>query len=126
MLRNRPITVYGGKYTDSSGRLEASAAPSMSIPSPVGGRPETLIPARPSGTPVFEAWIEKLDESLGADFGWQRVPQPTPLIPVSIVIRPPVPIEYEDYLVDDTRWWDPVPTKKDRRVVFVEHIDLSR
>jgi hypothetical protein len=176
----RRITVYGGKYTDSSGRLEASAAPSMSIPSPVGGRPETLIPARPSGTPVFEAWIEKLDESLGADFGWQRVPQPTPLIPVPIVIRPPVPtpvhrararelaaqrdfqsmvvvgpidpdilvqpiwqgdvtvpvferskryrlviVEYEEYLVDDTRWWDPVPTKKDRRVVFVEHIELN-
>ena len=176
----RRITVYGGKYTDSSGRLEASAAPSMSLVNPVTGRTETLIPARPSGTPVFEAWIEKLDASLGPDFGWQRVAQPTPVVPVPIVIRPPVPtpvhrararelaaqrdfqsmvvvgpidpdilvqpiwqgdvtvpafepstryrlviLEYEEYLVDDTRPYDPVPTKKDRRVVFVEHIELN-
>ncbi len=77
----RRITVHGGKYTDSSGRLEASAAPSMSLFNPVTGRTETLIPARPSGTPVFEAWVEKLDESRGEDFGWQRVAQPTPIVP---------------------------------------------
>ena len=152
----------------------------MSLVNPVTGRTETLIPARPSGTPVFEAWIEKLDASLGPDFGWQRVAQPTPVVPVPIVIRPPVPtpvhrararelaaqrdfqsmvvvgpidpdilvqpiwqgdvtvpafepatryrlviLEYEEYLVDDTRPYDPVPTKKDRRVVFVEHIELN-
>ena len=176
----RRITVHGGKYTDSSGRLEASTAPSMSIVNPVTGRTETLVPARPSSTPVFEAWVEKLDESLGSDFGWQRVAQPTPIGPVPIVIRPNIPtagqrararelaaqrdfpsmvvvgpidpdilvqpiwqgditlpafepskkyrlviVEYEEYLIDDTRWWDAVPTKKDRRIVFVEHVGLN-
>jgi hypothetical protein len=33
--------------------------------------------------------------------------------------------EYEEYLVDDTRPYDVVPTKKDRRLVFVEHVALS-
>ena len=33
--------------------------------------------------------------------------------------------EYEEYLVDDTRPYDVVPTKKDRRLVFVEHVTLS-
>jgi hypothetical protein len=32
--------------------------------------------------------------------------------------------EYEEYLVDDSRPYDKVPTKKDRRLVFVEHIEL--
>ena len=34
-------------------------------------------------------------------------------------------VEYEEYLADDSRPYDPVPTKKDRRVVFVEHIELT-
>jgi hypothetical protein len=34
-------------------------------------------------------------------------------------------VEYEKYLVDDSRLYDPVPTKKDRRVVFVEHVELT-
>jgi hypothetical protein len=32
--------------------------------------------------------------------------------------------EFEEYLVDDDRPYDKVPTKKDRRLVFVEHIEL--
>ena len=32
--------------------------------------------------------------------------------------------EYEEYLVDDDRPYDRVPTRKDRRLVFVEHIEL--
>jgi hypothetical protein len=33
--------------------------------------------------------------------------------------------EYEEYLVDDERPYDPVPTKKDRRLVFIEHVELD-
>jgi len=33
--------------------------------------------------------------------------------------------EYEEYLVDDDRPYDKVPTRKARRMVFVEHIELA-
>jgi hypothetical protein len=33
--------------------------------------------------------------------------------------------EYEEYLVDDTRPYDPVPTKKDRRLAFIEYVELT-
>ncbi len=33
--------------------------------------------------------------------------------------------EYEEYLVDDAQPYDPPPTKKDRRLVFVEYVELS-
>lgn len=33
--------------------------------------------------------------------------------------------EYEEYLVDDDRPYDRVPTRKDRRLVFVEHVELT-
>jgi hypothetical protein len=33
--------------------------------------------------------------------------------------------EYEEYLVDDDRPYDKVPTRKDRRLVFVEHVELT-
>jgi hypothetical protein len=32
--------------------------------------------------------------------------------------------EYEEYLIDDDRPYDRVPTRKDRRLVFVEHVEL--
>jgi hypothetical protein len=34
-------------------------------------------------------------------------------------------VEYEEYLADDSRPFDPVPTKKDRRIGFVEHVELT-
>jgi hypothetical protein len=33
--------------------------------------------------------------------------------------------EYEEYLVDDDRPYDSVPTKKDRRLVFIEYVELT-
>ncbi len=33
--------------------------------------------------------------------------------------------EYEEYLVDDDRPYDRVPTRKGRRLVFVEHVELT-
>lgn len=34
--------------------------------------------------------------------------------------------EFEEYLVDDDRPYDRTPTQKKRRLVFVEHVELSR
>ena len=36
-----------------------------------------------------------------------------------------VVVEYEEYLVDDARPYDMTPTRKDRRIVFVEHVELA-
>ena len=33
--------------------------------------------------------------------------------------------EYEEYLVDDRNPYDKTPTRKDRRLVFVEHIEIG-
>lgn len=33
--------------------------------------------------------------------------------------------EYEEYLVDDARPYDRIPTKKDRRIVFIEYVELG-
>lgn len=33
--------------------------------------------------------------------------------------------EYEEYLVDDATPYDPIPTKKDRRLVFIEYVGLD-
>ncbi|MDD5718845.1 MAG: hypothetical protein PHQ53_04080 [Candidatus Krumholzibacteria bacterium] len=33
--------------------------------------------------------------------------------------------EYEEYLVDDAMPYDRIPTKKDRRLVFIEHVELG-
>ena len=32
--------------------------------------------------------------------------------------------EYEEYLVDDAMPYDRIPTKKDRRLVFIEYVEL--
>ena len=50
---------------------------------------------------------------------------------VKLPPRPPetryrlVIAEYEEYLVDDEMPYDKVPTRKDRRLVFVEHVPLD-
>ena len=33
--------------------------------------------------------------------------------------------EYEEYLIDDATPYDPIPTKKDRRVVFIKHVEIT-
>jgi len=33
--------------------------------------------------------------------------------------------EYEEYLVDDEKPYDAIPTKKDRRLVFIEYVELT-
>jgi hypothetical protein len=33
--------------------------------------------------------------------------------------------EYEEYLVDDAMPYDRIPTKKDRRLVFIEYVEIG-
>jgi hypothetical protein len=33
--------------------------------------------------------------------------------------------EYEEYLVDDDSPYNAIPTKKDRRLVFIEHVEIT-
>ncbi len=176
--RRRHVSVYGTRYTDTSSRREASSSLSMSIVDVQTGTVQTLEPADPSGVPVFDVWLEKLDESRGEDFGWHRVEQGVsvtasrlgaarrftaterararqlvaerrfdlvlkedlvdgafsiapiwegdvvlPVIEIGARYRLVI-VEYEEYLTDDARPYDPVPTTKGRRIVFVEHVAM--
>jgi len=190
--RTRRVSVFGIGYSDSSGHVEAAAAPSMSVVDRLTGTVTTLRPASVSPTSVIEVWVERLDPARGEDFGWERIPareaSPGPagpaeadlgvsvrdevfaFVPAHEVSRalelhhtrrfselladgllgsvqslfklwegevslPPsrpegarfrlVVAEYEEYLVDDSRPYDKVPTRKDRRLVFVEHVELT-
>jgi hypothetical protein len=128
--RSRQVTVSGHTYRESSGALEA------------GRTPGSVAVAK---TSVVDVWVEQLDPRLGADFGWQRLatatvtPHPAPaqgadpsevlwsgqvtvpeitngLGPYRLVVA-----EDEEYIVDDDTPYQPPPTRKDRRMVFVEH-----
>jgi hypothetical protein len=132
--RSRQVTVSGYTYRQSSGAFEAEhMSGSVAI-------------AKTSGVDV---WVEQLDPRLGEDFGWQRVetatvtsgPAPPPgsdpsevlwsgqvtvpeiangLGPYRLVVA-----EYEEYIVDDDTPYQPPFTRKDRRMVFVEHHTLD-
>ena len=47
-------------------------------------------------------------------------PPPAPETRYRLVVA-----EYEEYLVDDAMPYDRIPTEKDRRMVFVEHVELT-
>jgi hypothetical protein len=174
------VSVYGSRYTDSSGHAEASQAPAMSLIDPITHKVTSLSPASVSSTTVIDVWLEHLTESEGEDFGWKR--EPSLPVPASSLPRKPrkvsqrlkkrartlatqrdfqsllkenlvdqvfvvppiwdgdiklpadlgarnryrlVIAEYEEYIVDDDRPYDRVPTKKDRRLIFVEHVELN-
>jgi hypothetical protein len=189
--RTRRVRVHGFAPRDSSGRLEASRAPSMSTIDPLTGDAKTLEPTTLDGSTVIEVWIERLDPSQGEDFGWERVGAPlvavqpladgaaagiaaaaaaarfvpapqlaragalkaarrhTDLVSEGLVdklhgfltlwdgtvVLPAEPspedrfrlviAEYEEYLVDDETPYDRVPTTKGRRLVFVEHVEVT-
>jgi hypothetical protein len=134
--RSRQVTVTGYRYVASSGWQEANRA-------------QPSVPPVVAKTSVVEVWVEQLEPRLGSDFGWQplagavvtpaMVPPPTGnaaevlwtgqvTIPEAADdIRPYrlVVAEYEEYAVDGPRPYDPVPTRKGRRLVFVEHYSLA-
>ena len=167
--RRRHVSVFGNRYTDSSGHHEPGAAQAAVSP-----------------TTVIEVWMEQLNTSKGEDFGWERVPtgrpEPDiflhePLIQAAAadtvppqqlvrakklvasrnfveaaktgvidsvlaffriwdgdVILPSTPdpdrryrlviAEYEEYIVDDANPYE-TATRKGRRLVFVEHVELT-
>jgi hypothetical protein len=126
--------VSGHTYRASSGWEEATRIPgSVSVAS----------------TSVVEVWVEQLDARIGEDFGWQRLPSAT-VTPGPVPAPGPDPAEvlwsgqvtvaqaatgagpyrlvvaeYEEYIVDDDTPYQPPSTRKDRRLVFVEHHALD-
>lgn len=63
---SRNVSVFGFTYSDSSGHAEAASAPSSIILN----RAEN--PVSVAASSIVEVWVEKLDPSLGEDFGWKR------------------------------------------------------
>jgi hypothetical protein len=161
--RSRRGIVFGNRYHDSSGHVEAKHV---------------------SNTSVVEVWIERLNEDAGDDFGWDRVFEADvqqilkrgkipstksitrekvhagelvanhqfdhlvrenlvgsvfviseslwdgnitlPMQPGEGIRYRLVIAEYEEYLVDEQRRpYHKVLEKKDRRLIFVEHIELT-
>jgi len=72
-VKIRHVAVYGNHYSDSSGHVEAKDAPSMSLMNRVTYETRTLVPVDLSPTSIFEVWVERLNEQIGEDFGWERV-----------------------------------------------------
>jgi hypothetical protein len=132
--RSRQVTVSGHTYRASSGSKEAA------------GKPGAAAVAK---TSLVEVWVEQLDPRLGEDFGWQRLESamitPGPVLapgadPTEVLWSGQVTIpeattsawpyrlvvaEYEEYMVDDDTPYQPPSTRKDRRLVFVEHHRLD-
>ena len=132
------LVVVGNVFNASSGHQEAAAAPAYSTYNRLTGETHDYEPAHVSPTTIIEVWVEALDPSKGEDFGWELVDaQVTPSAGPSLwqgTVTPPagldarlrlVVAEYEEYLVDDETPYDRVPEKKDRRLVYVEHIELG-
>jgi hypothetical protein len=88
----------------------------MSLFNPLTGKVTDLTPANVSPTSVIEVWPERLNPAL-----WDG----TVTLPPDDERYRLVIAEFEEYLVDDDRPYDKVPTAKGRRMVFVEHIELS-
>jgi hypothetical protein len=56
---------------------------------------------------------------------WQTLWEGTVTLPDREARHRLVIAEYEEYLVDDDRPYDRIPTKKGRRLVFVEHVEVA-
>jgi hypothetical protein len=133
--RSRQVSLSGFGYQSSSGWREASQA----------SAPASSVAAK---TSVVEVWVEQFEPRLGSDFGWQLLPSaivtpgigPPPSGEPALVLwygQVTVPeasdarqhrlvvAEYEEYLVDGAKPYDPPPTRKGRRMVFVEHHALD-
>lgn len=189
-LRRR-VGVYGYTYGDSSGNDEVKGLAWRELRLP-DGTIKIVKPIDVAQSSIVEVWVERLDPSLGEDFGWKRDPDAvavpdtatlpgmtaeinqavkvakTPAVPGAraratkllrqhkyseliaeglvaylitptlwegSVVMPQSPdeaaryrlaiAEYEEYLVDDENPYDQFPTKKDRRLVFMEYVELK-
>jgi hypothetical protein len=132
--RTKQVTVTGHTYRTSSGWQEAAGKP--------GAAPVAL-------TSTVEVWVEQLDPRLGEDFGWLRLDAATVIpgtvlapgadpsevlwsgkvtIPADLSTTWPcrlVVAEYEEYMVDDGLPFQQPSSRKNRRLVFVEHHRLE-
>jgi hypothetical protein len=132
--RSWQVTVSGHAYRASSAWQETARTPGA---------------VTAAKTSVIEVWVEQLDARLGNDFGWRILPAATVtagalaaapgdpaevlwsgkvVVPESVEGAGPcrlVVAEYEEYLVDDDKPYEPPPTRKARRLVYVEHYGLD-
>ena len=131
----RQVTLSGFGYQSSSGWQEATQA-------------SAAAPVVAAKTSEVEVWVEQLEPRLGSDFGWQPLAEAvvTPGVgpappggPAEVLWNGQVTVpateegrrhrlvvaEYEEYLVDGAMPYDPRPTRKGRRMVFVEHHALD-
>jgi hypothetical protein len=81
-------------------------------------RGHELLKDRRYGDVLSEDLVDKL-------FGFLTLWQGTVTLPAEHGRFRLVVAEYEEYLVDDSRPYDVVPTRKGRRLVFVEHVELD-
>jgi hypothetical protein len=132
--RTVQVTVSGLGYSSSSGWQEAT-------------RTAALANAVPAKTSVVQIWVEYWEPRLGSDFGWQSLVSAV-VTPVVGTVAPGgsaevlwngqvtvpagdgrqhrlVVAEYEEYVVDGVSPYNPPPTQKGRRLVFVEHYSLD-
>ena len=69
--RTRHVTVFGHTFTDSSSHTEAVHAPAESMRLLDGTILDFQAPEVASSS-VVEVWVERLDSTIGEDFGWRR------------------------------------------------------
>jgi hypothetical protein len=76
--RIRHVTVYGHGDTQSAGAREVRPRSEIH---PLTGEVTEVPPVSP--TSLVDVWLERLEPSLGEDFGWQRIAdgKPAPLPP---------------------------------------------
>jgi hypothetical protein len=104
---------------------DASAAPAPAhafrfVAGPEIARARELHQSRHFGQLVAEGLVDKLFPFSNLWRGTVTVPEDfSPEARFRLVVA-----EFEEYLVDDLEPYDPVPTEKGRRLVFVEHVEL--
>jgi hypothetical protein len=66
--RSRSVTLFGSGYEASGGSREVRPRSEID---PLSGQVNQVTPVSPK--PVVEVWLERLEPTLGADFGWVRI-----------------------------------------------------
>lgn len=141
----RSVRVFGNAPELTSGYAEAFQ---YHTETKKDGKVTVHLPVEIAKTTVIEVWVEKLTPTQGEDFGWHRVstgsesawhaqtadlPEPTlwsgsvdlPTAPSASARYRVVVAEYEEYLADGQNPYEGPPRAMTRRLVFVEHVELS-
>jgi hypothetical protein len=66
--RSRRVTLFGSGYEASGGSREVRPRSEIDV---LSGQVNQVTPVSP--TPVVKVWLERLEPTLGSDFGWVRI-----------------------------------------------------